>query len=65
MAVALVDRGIGSQAIEVAGALGVINPDAFSTLEHHIKRMIVVSAIPFLELNVLGSVHVEIPCRKM
>jgi len=42
MAVALVDGGVGGQAIEITAAFDVINPHAFGTLEHDIERVVVV-----------------------
>jgi hypothetical protein len=56
MAVALVDRGIGSQAIEITAALDVIHPDAFSALQHNVERMIVVCSEFVLQVDkVLGT----------
>jgi hypothetical protein len=56
MTVALIHRGIRSQAIEVTFALDVIDPDAFGALDDYVERMIVMSAIVVLEFDiVLGA----------
>ena len=51
MAVALVDGGIGGQAIEVALAFDVVDPDALGALDDDVERMIVVSSVIFFELD--------------
>ncbi len=45
MAVSLVDRRVGREAIEVALALDVVHPDALGALDDHVERMIVVSSV--------------------
>ena len=56
MAVPLIDGGVGSQAIEVALAFDVINPDAFGALDHDVERMIVVGSVLFFQIDkVLGD----------
>src|SRR5580692_8247046 len=56
MTMSLVHRGICRQAIEVTVAFDVIHPDSFRTLDHHVERMVVVSAVPALEFDkILGA----------
>jgi hypothetical protein len=56
MTVALIHRGIGSQAIEVAFAFDVIDPYALGALEDDIEGMIVMSAVLVLEFDeVVGA----------
>src|SRR5208337_373548 len=56
MAMALVDGGIGGQAIEIALAVHVVYPDAFGTLDDHIERTIVVGAKTLFQRNQLFRV---------
>src|ERR1017187_8629203 len=49
--VSLIHGGIRRQAIEVTFALDVIHPDPFRMLDHHVERMIVMSAIPVLDTS--------------
>ena len=44
MAVALVDRRIGRQAVEIALALDVPDVDAFAARQHDIERLVVLGA---------------------
>src|ERR1022692_768069 len=55
MAVALVDRGIGGEAVEVAAAFDVIHPYAIGALDHHIQRMVVISAVKIFEFHKILS----------
>ena len=55
MAVALVDGGIGGEAIEVALTFDVVNPNALSAIDDNVEGMIVVSSVFFFELDeILG-----------
>ena len=55
VAVTLVDGGVGGQAIEIAAAFDVIDPHAFSPLEHDVERIVVVrSEFVFQVDEVLG-----------
>ncbi len=51
MAVSLVDRGVGGQAIEIALALDVIDPNTLGALDDHIERMIVMGAVLVFEFD--------------
>ena len=51
MAVSLVDRGIGSQAIQIAIAFHVVNPHALGAFDDDVERMIVVSSVLLFELD--------------
>jgi hypothetical protein len=49
MAVALVDRRVGAQAIQVLAAFDVVYPGSGSSLHYDIQRMVVVRAPAVLE----------------
>ncbi len=51
MAMPLVHRRIGRQAIEVAFSLDVIYPHALGALDHNIERMVVVGAKLVLQFD--------------
>ena len=51
MAVALVDGGVGGQAIEIAIAVDVVHPDALGALDDDVERVVVVGAVAVLELD--------------
>lgn len=56
VAVALVDRRVGGEEVEVAAAVDVIDPDARGAFDDDIKRLVVVRAVLILERNeVRGS----------
>jgi len=67
MAVALIHRGIRSQAVQVTFAIDVIHPDTLCVLDHDVERMIVMSPILILEfdeiLGVYGSRY-ELCCHR-
>ena len=44
MAMALVDRGIGRQAVEIAIAVDVPDVDAFAARQHDVERLVIVGA---------------------
>ncbi len=55
MAVALVNGGVGGQAIEIAAAFDVIDPHALGALEHDVEGIVVVrSELVFQVDEVLG-----------
>ena len=49
VAVALVDSGIGGQAIQIALPFHVVDPDTFAALDHHVERVIVVRAVSIFQ----------------
>ena len=51
MAVPLVDGGVRRQAIEIAIAFHVINPDPFRVFDNHVERMVVVRAVLIFECD--------------
>ena len=53
MAVPLIHRGIGCQAVEVALALDVVDPHAFGTFNDDIERVIVVSTELLFQIDEL------------
>ena len=56
MAVALVDRRVGAQAIQVASAIYIKDPRPFSASYHHGQRMVIVCApLVFERKHVLGE----------
>ena len=59
MAMALVDRRIGGQAVEVALALDVPDPDALAARQDHVERLVVVRAEPVLGRNEIVGDHVH------
>ena len=56
MAVSLVHRRIRRQAIEIALAFDVVDPNAFGALDDDVERMIVVSAKLLFEFDEFLSV---------
>jgi hypothetical protein len=46
MAVALVHGRIGREAIEIAVAVGIPDPDAFAARQHHSDRLVIIGAKP-------------------
>ena len=61
MAMALVDRGIGRQAVEVAVAVDVPDPDALAARQDHVERLVVVRAEPMLGRDEIVGDHVHFP----
>jgi hypothetical protein len=51
MAVALVDRGIGRQAIEVLVAVDVVDPGAFAARDDHVEGVVVVGAVLLFQVD--------------
>ena len=50
---ALVHRGIGAEAIEVARALDVPDVGALAAGEHHVERLVIVRAVLTLQRDVV------------
>src|SRR3546814_2109601 len=57
MAVAVVHRRIGGQAVEIAVAVDVGDPDALALGQHHVERLVVVGAEPALDIDEIGGVE--------
>ncbi len=55
--VALVDRRISRQAIEVLVAFDIMHPDAFGAFNDHIERMVVVGAVLLFDFDKLFGIH--------
>ena len=56
MAMALVDGGIGSQAVEITLAVDVVHPHALGTLDDDVERVVIVRSMLVFEVNqVLGT----------
>jgi len=53
VAVPLVDRRVGREAVHVALALDVPDPDALAALEHHVERVVVVRPVALFERDQL------------
>ena len=54
---ALIHRGIGGEAIEIALPFHVEYPDAFAALDHDVERMIIVGAVGLFERDELFRSH--------
>ena len=50
MAVSLVDRRVGGQAVQVALAVDVVHPHALGALDDDVERMVVVGTVLFLDV---------------
>ena len=57
VAVTLVHRRVGREAVHVAVALDVPNPDALPAREHHVERFVIARAIGVFERDVILGVH--------
>src|ERR1700677_53672 len=57
MAMALVQCRVGRKTVQVTFALCVIDPNAFASLKHHVQRIVVMSSIFFLQLDVVSGQH--------
>ncbi len=57
VAVALVDRRVGAQAVQVTFALHIPDPDPLSPFDDHINRVIGVRAVGVLQSDVVLSLH--------
>ena len=55
MAVPLVHRRIGRQAVEIAIAFHVVDPNSLRALDHDVERMIIVSSILVFEIDKILS----------
>ena len=56
MAMALVDGGIGGQAVEITLAVDVVHPDTLGTLDDDVERVIIVRSMLVFQLNqVMGA----------
>ena len=49
MAVALIDRRVGAQTVQIPAAVDVVDPGSASPLDHDIQRMVVMRAPPVLD----------------
>ena len=58
VAVALVDGRIGRQAVEVALAVDVPDPDALAAGQHDVERLVVGGAVLLFQRDVVLRVHV-------
>jgi len=57
MAVALVYRGVGREAVHVPVAVDIPDPDPLPSGEHHIERLIVRRSITVFQSNIILSIH--------
>src|SRR5690606_29354087 len=55
--VALVDRRVGAQTVEIFLAFYVINPGTLGSLDNHIQGVIVVGPKPLIEFDKLFTFH--------
>jgi hypothetical protein len=47
----LIDRRVCGQAIQVAFAVNVVNPNALGTLDHYVERTIIVHSVLTFKLD--------------
>ncbi len=57
--VALVDRGVGGEEVEVLVALDVPDPDALGALDHHVQRVVVVRSVGVFQTDEFGRFGVR------
>src|SRR4051794_23600240 len=61
MAVALIDGRVCGQAVQIAVAVNIRNPDALTPGEDDVEGLVVVSPEPALHLNIIGPPRLH--CR--
>ena len=60
MDVALVERGISAQAVQVAVAIDIVNPHPLAAGEHDIQRVVIVRAVLFFKLDVFCAYLIDL-----
>ena len=51
MAMALIHRRIGRQAVQIAFPFHVVDPDSLRLADHDIQRVIIMGSVPIFELD--------------
>jgi hypothetical protein len=54
---ALIHRGVGGEAIQVAVAVDIPDPDAFAAPDDHVQRFVILGTILIFQIDVSRSLH--------